>query len=73
MNPKLSRAVKAVEQLPDDVQERLAADLLAAVARVEALEDVEDVRAYDEAKAAFEADGRRTVDLATIKARLGGP
>lgn len=37
---------------------------------LEAFEDAEDVRAYDEAKAEFEADGGKTVSLDEIKARL---
>ena len=36
---------------------------------LEAFEDAADVRAYDEAKAAHEADGR-TVSLDDVKARL---
>lgn len=34
---------------------------------LEAFEDAEDVRAYDEAKAEFEADGRKTVSLDDLR------
>lgn len=37
---------------------------------LEAFEDAADVAAYDEAKAAHEAGGRKTVSLDEIKARL---
>lgn len=37
---------------------------------LEALEDAADVRAYDEGKAAYEADGRKTVSLDDVKRDL---
>ena len=37
---------------------------------LEAFEDAADVRAYDEAKAEWEADGRKTVSLDELKAEL---
>ena len=37
---------------------------------LEAYEDAADTRVYDEAKATFEADGRRTVSLEGVRTRL---